>query len=109
MTLRLVRDEPPKSKRPKYRRSLVFSGEEARRFRQALKNLQGAFGSWPCLAKAMGVDEHTIWRVAKSKQNFGGDLVVRAMRASGLGLKDLIGEPNGLTRCRACGAVKRAS
>lgn len=109
MSLHLVREEPPKPRRKKYTRTPVLSDEEARRFRQALKNLQGAFGSYSCLAKAMGVVMHTVWCAAQGRHGISGDLIVKAMRASGLGLKDLIGEPVGLTRCPACGAARRAS
>lgn len=36
-------------------------------------------------------------------------MIVRATKASGLTLADLLGGPVAADRCRACGAVRRAS
>ena len=109
MTLRLVGSEPPRPKRRKYERSPTFSRDEERRFRQALRNLQGAYGSWRCLMDALNIRHSALADVMRGKARVSGDLVVKAMRASGLGLKDLIGEPVAVSRCRACGGARRAA
>lgn len=90
--LHLVGSEPAKPKRKKYERSPLLTREEERRFRAALTNLQGAFGSWECLAHAMGVRVHTINYVRRGRA-VSGDLIVRAIRASGLTYADLVGAP----------------
>jgi hypothetical protein len=41
------------------------------------------------------------------RNRVSGDLVVRAMRASGLTLAELLGGPVPADRCRACGQIKR--
>lgn len=109
MTLRLVRDAPPKPKRRKHARTRLLSDIEERRFRAAMRGLQGAFGSWACLADAMGVKTVTIEQMRSGRTHVSGDMIVRAMRASGLTLADLLGAPKLAGTCRACGAVKRAS
>jgi hypothetical protein len=38
---------------------LVFTPEEQRKLRQAIRNLKDAFGTWACLAEAMGMS-HTV-------------------------------------------------
>ncbi len=110
MTLRLVGSEPPKPPRKRgRRRPPLLSPEEESRFRAAMKNLQGAFGSWPCLAAAMGSRTESISNMMGGSIHVSGDMIVRAMKASGLTLADLLGGPVAADRCRACGAVRRAS
>ena len=112
MTLRLVRDEPPK---PPMRRKKwqppppVLTPEEETRFRAAMRNLQGAFGSWPCLAKAMGVKPKSVTSMMRGRCHVSGEMIVRAMKASGIrSLDELLGGPVAADRCRACGRVRAA-
>lgn len=111
MSLRLVGSEPPKvkPKRRKHQRSVLLSPDEEARFRAAMKNLHGAFGSWPCLASAMRMRTNSIACVMRGAAHVSGDMIVRAMLASGLTFAELIGGPVAADRCRACGAVRRAS
>jgi len=111
VTLRLVRDEPPKAptKRRKGERRPVLTADEEKRFRAAMRGLEGAFGSWSCLAAAMDVDPGALRRMMRGSASVSGEMVVKAMKASGLSLADLLGGPVLATRCRACGAVKRAA
>ena len=111
MTLRLVRDEPPKPppKRRKWQAPPpVLTPEEETRFRAAMRNLHGAFGSWPCLAKAMGVKTKPIAAMMRGRNHVSGDMIVRAMKASGLSFAELLGGPVPADRCRACGKVRAA-
>lgn len=109
MTLYLVGRKPPKPKRKKYARAKLLSDDEERRFRQAMRNLRDNFGSWTCLSAAMNATFDAVRDMMSMRTTVSGELVVKAMRASGLGLKDLIGEPAKITRCHACGSVRRAS
>lgn len=105
--LRVVGAEPPKPRRRKGERTPLLSREEEQRFRQAMRNLQGAFGSWPCLAEAMGARTGTLMNMMRGARNVSGDTIVRAMRASGLSsLAELLGGPAPAERCRACGGIK---
>jgi hypothetical protein len=82
---------------------------EERRFRQAMRNLRDAFGTWGALAAAMGANEGTIDAMQQGRSRVSGELIIRAMRASGLTLGELLGDPALAGRCRACGQIKRAS
>lgn len=108
MTLRLVKPEGPKPPRRSGERSALFTPEEQRKLRQAIRNLKDAFGTWACLADAMGMRVKSLER-AIGGNHFGlsPGVVIRAMRASGLALDDLLGAPVLADRCRACGQIKR--
>lgn len=107
MTLKLVgKEAPAKPPRRRGERLPLLSQDEAQRFRQALKNLRDAFGTWPFLAKAMDVRVNALGRTVSGRASVTGDMVVRAMRASGLSLAELLGKPVSADRCRACGQFK---
>lgn len=108
MTLRLVRDEPPKPKRRKHARTRLLSDIEERRFRAAMRGLQGAFGSWACLAAAMEINANALHHLMSGYRAVSGEMIVRAMKASGLTLAELLGAPVAADRCRACGRVRAA-
>ena len=108
VTLHLVRDEPPKPKRRKGERARLLSPDEERRFRAAMRGLHDAFGSWPCLAKAMLIGKDAIGQLMSGRRNVSGDMIVRAMRASGLSYADLMGGLVPADRCRACGKARAA-
>lgn len=106
--LKIVKDEPPKP-RPKRQRSPLLTPDEEKRFRQAMKNLRDAFGTWACLAAAMGSALTSVAHMMDGSCHVSGDMIIRAMKASGLTLTELLGAPVLAGTCRACGAVKRAS
>lgn len=110
MTLRLVKPEGPKApKRRKWQAPPpILTVEEETRFRAAMRNLQGAFGSWPCLAAAMGTNPNCINQMMRGRHHVSGDMIVRAMKASGLSYAELTGAPIAADRCRACGKVRTA-
>jgi hypothetical protein len=107
VTLRLVKPEAPKPPRRKGERKPLLSPEEERRFRQAMRNLRDAFGTWGALAAAMDANEGTIDAMQQGRSRVSGDMLIRAMRASGLSLGELLGEPAPVAICRACRQVKR--
>jgi hypothetical protein len=106
VTLRLVKPEEPKPPRRKGERKPLLSPEEERRFRQAMRNLRDAFGTWGALAAAMDANEGTIDAMQQRRSRVSGELIIRAMRASGLSLADLLGEPQIAGKCRACGSIR---
>jgi len=108
--LRLVKPEgpkPPKSKGGPRHESTVLSADEQRKARQAIRNLKDAFGTWACLAEAMGMPAKSLIRAVSGRYGPSPAVVLRAMRASSLSLADMVGAPVPAERCRACGQVKR--
>ena len=82
--LRLVGDEPPKRKRRKgdlRHESTVLTADEQKRARQALRNLRDAFGTWACLAEAMGLPTKTLFGAVHGRVRLSPAIVLRAMRA----------------------------
>jgi hypothetical protein len=109
VTLRLVKPEGPEPSRRKGERKPLLSLEEERRFRQAMRNLRDAYGTWGALAAAMDANEGTIDAMQQGRSRVSGDMLIRAMRASGLTLDDMLGDPALAGRCRACGQIKRVA
>lgn len=102
MTLRLVgAREPTKPPRKRYQRIPLLNAEESRRFRQAVRNLkERGFATWDCLASAMRVTRVALAHMMDGRHAVSGEMIVRAMKASGLTLDELLGAPK---------LVKRAS
>jgi hypothetical protein len=99
MTLHLVGREPKKRARKKYERSPLLTPIESQRFRQAMQNLKDRhFDTWDCLAAAMRVSRSSLVYMMCGKARVSGDMIVRAMRASGLSYDDLVGPPKLVTR-----------
>lgn len=48
-----------------------------------MRGLRDALGSWPCLAKVMGTKVNAITPHDERKKRVSGNMVLRAMRASG--------------------------
>jgi ABC-type polysaccharide/polyol phosphate transport system ATPase subunit len=84
----------------------VLTPEEQRKVRQAIRNLRDAFGTWACLADAMGMPVKSLGHAMNARLGLSPAVVLRAMRASGLTLDDLLGAPAPAERCRACGQIK---
>jgi len=110
--LRIVKPEGPKPPRRKggpRHETTVLTPEEQRKVRQAIRNLRDAFGTWACLADAMGMPVKSLGHAMSARLGLSPAVVLRAMRASGLTLDELLGGPAPAERCRACGQIKRAS
>lgn len=106
--LRLVGNEPPKRSKRKGERFSVglLSDDEQKRAVQALRNLRDAFGTWACMADAMGVREGAIHH-AINRKRISIAMLYAASRASGLTIDDLLSVPVPAGMCKACGQVKR--
>jgi len=109
--LRLVKEEPPKSKRRKGAKPpLALTAEQQAKVRAALKNLCHAYGGWEVLAGIFEMSGHVLCTIASGKRPVTGEVLIRACRAGGLSVDAMLGEPLSDTgRCRACGAMRRAS
>jgi hypothetical protein len=110
MTLRLVGKDPPKRQKdgPRHE-TIVLSPDEQRKARQALRNLKDHFGTWTCLADAMGMPVKSLLAAMSGRYGLSSAVLLRAMRASGLTLADMLGAPVVAGRCRACGQVKKVA
>ena len=89
MTLRIVRDEPPK-KRGRTRRERLFKPDEERALRAALKGMRGSHGGWRHLAQAMGMSLVTIKNAAHGRVPVSGEVAIRAARAAKKPLEALL-------------------
>ncbi len=109
--LKLVGQDPPKPARRKGERheASVLTPAEQKRARAALRNLRDSFGTLACLADAMQVPYATLKRVYSGRAPVSSAVLLRAMRASGLTLDDMLGSPALAGRCRACGQIKRVA
>ncbi len=76
---------------------------EQMRLRAALRNLRALYGSWACLADAMGVRRGSLENVAHGVKPVSAGMALRAARAAGKPLDRLIGEPVSADRCPHCG------
>ncbi|WP_437839277.1 transcriptional regulator [Sorangium sp. So ce1153] len=111
--LTLVRPEdvgqdeaPSKRRRP---RSTALTDAEAMRLRAALKNIKGLFGSWDCLAEVMGVPKTTITNfVYGSHPSTTHGLALRAAKAAGTTVEQLLGGLAAADRCPHCGTTLEA-
>jgi hypothetical protein len=110
--LKLVGQDPPKPARrkgmPRHEAS-VLTPEEERKARQAIRNLKDHFGTWACLAEAMGMPVKSLLRAVSGRYALSPAVLLRAMRASGLTMADMLGDPALAGRCRACGQIKRVA
>jgi len=108
--LRLIKPDGPRPARRKgvlRHEASVLTSDEERKARQAIRNMKDAFGTWACLAEAMGMPEKSlITAVQGARYGLSPAVLLRAMRASGLTLDDMLGAPAVAGRCRACGQIK---
>jgi hypothetical protein len=100
--------KPPKSKGGPRHESTVLSADEQRKARQAIRNLKSAFKTWGCFADAIGMPVKSLMNAVQGERyGLSPAVLLRAMRASGLTLDDMLGAPAPAERCRACGQIKR--
>lgn len=89
MTLRLVKDEPPR-KRGRARREPLFTLDQERALRAALKGLRSTYGGWRHLAQAMGMSPKIIEPAASGRAPISGEMAIRAARAARKPLEALL-------------------
>lgn len=91
----------PPAERP---RGAILTDVEQARLRAALRNLRALYGSWACLAEAMGVKKGTLANIASGRPA-SGTIALRAARAAGSTVDALLGAPRAVTTCPHCGAA----
>jgi len=104
--LRLAHPAPKgQGTRPSKRRRAAnpLTDVEQMRLRAALRNLRSLFGSWGCLADAMGMRPTTLKHAACGAKPVSVSTAMRAAKAAGKPLDRLIGEPVSADRCPHCG------
>ena len=103
MTLRLVHPRPPKPPTTRTPGDPVFSREEEARIRAALQHARLLFGTWSCVAAAMGLRGKRLPRVACGVRRITAEIAVRLARALGKPLESLYRAPTDASRCPHCG------
>lgn len=92
----------PPTVRP--RATVSLTDAEALRLRAALRSMRGLFGTWACLADAMGVKLKTLQAFLYSdRQGASPGLALAAARAAGTTVDALVGAPRDAGRCPHCG------
>jgi hypothetical protein len=94
-------DAPARQRRPRSP-SLRLTDVERMRLRAALRNLRALYGTWACLAEVMGVSAGTVQQIASGN---GGShaMALRAAKAAGVTLDQVLGRPAVAGRCPTCG------
>lgn len=96
--LRLVHPAPqPDAARRRGRKRLhandLFTPEEERRLRAALRNGRAKFGSWPRLCAAMGVQYQIVKNAVAGRARVSGAIAIRLSRALRVPLESLLQGP----------------
>jgi hypothetical protein len=78
MTLRLVRDEPPKPKRRRSERaSSPLSAPQQAKVKAALRSLRVAYGGWGPLSEALGLPPDSAVHLVSPRRVITGDVLLR--------------------------------
>lgn len=93
--------------RPRASRSLTDT--EAMRLRAAVRNLRGLYGSLRCLAEVMGVSPKTLGNFLYGMTGGSPGLALRAAKAAGTPVEQLLGGLASVGRCPHCGATWEAA
>ena len=97
---------PVTSKRRKSH-ALRLTPDEVRHLAASLQNLRRAFGTWACLAEAMGIRESLLSAAGSPRKGKGGSpaLALRAAKVSGMSVEAVLsGKLTAAGQCEACGA-----
>lgn len=112
MTLRLVRDEPPKPSRRKGRRSpaIILLREAQGRVRAAVRSLHLGHGAWSVVAELTGMSINSLTCIANGRRPVTPEVLLRIAAAGGLSVDALLQQKLTDTgRCPSCGARRVAS
>jgi hypothetical protein len=108
--LRLVHPAPagqgPVTPKGRHSAALRLTEPERRHLAIALQNLRLGFGTWACLADAMGVREEMLKKAGVPHNNKGGSpaLALVVARIAGTSVEAILsGTLSAAGRCHACG------
>jgi hypothetical protein len=108
--LRLVHPAPtgqgPGTPRGRYSSALFLTADERRHLATALQNLRRAFGTWACLADAMGLREELVKKAGVHNSKTGSPaLALVVARTAGMGVEAVLsGALSASGRCDTCGS-----
>ncbi|WP_437294753.1 transcriptional regulator [Sorangium sp. So ce426] len=68
-----------------------------------MRHLRAAYGSWSCLAAVMGMAEVSIEGIANGRYNGSPATALRAAKAAGVTVEQLLGDLAPVHRCPTCG------
>jgi len=110
VTLRLVRDEPPKPRRRGTRLPSIVTREAQDRARAALRSLHLGHGAWSVVRQLTGLGEKKLSRIATGKIRVSAEALLRIAAAGGLSVDALLQQKLTDTgRCASCGARRASS
>jgi hypothetical protein len=98
--------DPPGRRKGRHSSALNLSPTERRHLAAALHNLRRAFGTWACLADAMGVREDLLIKAASPQSPRPGSpaLALLVARAAGMSVEAVLsGTLSAAGRCATCG------
>ncbi len=98
---------PARPPRGRHARALFLTPDECRHLATSLHNLRRAFGTWACLADAMGVREALLVRAAANDRNGRGSpaLALVVARVAGMSVEAVLsGTLSAAGKCEACGS-----
>ncbi len=86
--------------------ALSLTTDEKRHLRTSLHNLRRAFGTWACLADAIGVRPNALLSAARARNPQGSPAIaLRAARVGGMSVEAVLsGALSTAGRCEACGS-----
>jgi hypothetical protein len=109
--LRLVRLLGETPKPHKYtRRGYIFTDAQEAWMRTALRNARAAFGTWACLADAMGIGKGALADAVNNRNHISPEMVIRFAAATGMSVDVLLHPSIAATdQCPSCGATRGGS
>lgn len=99
--------QPPRTGKRHHSSKLLLTAEESRHLAAALQNLRRAFGTWACLADAMGLREEMIKKLGTGRRRRGSSpaVAIIAARTAGMSVEAILsGTLSPAGRCETCGA-----
>jgi hypothetical protein len=97
--------DPPRRRKGIRSPALLLTREERSHLRAALQNLRRSFGTWRCLADAMGVREGTLTHAGGASSKAGPALALRAAKVAGASVESILtGSITLAGACPTCGA-----
>ncbi|WP_437574627.1 helix-turn-helix domain-containing protein [Sorangium sp. So ce887] len=85
------------------RQRLTLTPTQTKRLRATLRNLRAACGTWSCLAEILGVSRSTIRNIVKGHDGGSLAMAMRAAKAAGVPVEQLLGGLVVADRCPSCG------
>lgn len=97
---------PKRRRRPSTCVSLT--PQQRKRLRAALRNLRATYGTWKRLAEAMDVSILSLRGIAKGRDPGSPAMALRAAKAAGTTVDQLLGGLVVADRCPTCGGTRGA-